>query len=410
MKILFIHQNFPGQFKSLVPALIAAGHEVTALAIEGTEILGPRFIRYRPHRGTSPNIHPWVSDFETKVLRGEACATAAADLKAAGYQPDIIVGHPGWGEMLFLRDIWPSAPQLHFLEFYYAAQGSDVNFDPEFAQAQWQNGARVRTKNSGGLISLEQMDAGYSPTEWQRASYPAFARPKVEVVHDGINTDQLRPNPDASVTLAGRNLVLRPGMKVVTFINRNLEPYRGYHSFMRALPLMQQLAPDAFFVVVGRDGVSYGSKAPEGKTWKEIFLNEVSDRIDLTRVAFVGHIPYPTFAALMQVSAAHVYLTYPFVLSWSMLEAMACGAPIIGSATPPVQEVIEHGHNGLLVDFFDYEGLAHAVGEVLEHGQRYQGMRQSARQTVVDRYDLARVCLPRQQALIDRVAKMGHAN
>ncbi|MDG5496496.1 glycosyltransferase family 4 protein [Niveispirillum sp. BGYR6] len=404
MQILFVHQNFPGQFKSLVPALLAAGHQITALAIEGAELPGIRFVRYRPLRGSSPNIHPWVTDFEAKVIRGEACAGAAEGLLASGYRPDIIVGHPGWGEMLFLRDIWPGVPQLHFLEFYYTARGSDVNFDPEFARPQWQSGARVRAKNSCGLISLEQMDAGYSPTEWQRVSYPSFARPRVEVVHDGINTDLLTPRSDASLTLADRNLVLRPGMKVVTFINRNLEPYRGYHSFMRALPQMQRLVPDAFFVVVGRDGVSYGAKAPEGKSWKEIFLAEVADRIDLSRVAFVGHIPYAAFVSLMQISAAHVYLTYPFVLSWSMLEAMSCGAPVIGSATPPVQEVIEHGHNGLLVDFFDYDGLAAVVAEVLNQGQRYRTMRQAARQTVIDRYDLHRICLPRQQALINRVA------
>lgn len=404
MQILFVHQNFPGQFKSLVPALLAAGHQITALAIEGAELPGTRFIRYRLTRGTSPNIHAWVSDFETKVIRGEACATAAAELRASGYQPDIIVGHPGWGEMLFLRDIWPGVPQLHFLEFYYAARGSDVNFDPEFSRAQWQNGARVRVKNSSGLVSLEQMDAGYSPTEWQRSSYPSFVHSRVEVVHDGVNTDLLKPNPQASITLADRNMLLRPGMKVITFVNRNLEPYRGYHSFMRALPQMQRLIPDALFVVVGRDGVSYGAKAPEGQTWKEIFLAEVAERIDQSRVIFAGHISYPSFIALMQISAAHIYLTYPFVLSWSMLEAMACGAPIIGSATPPVQEVIEHGFNGLLVDFFDYDGLAQAVAEVVEHGERYQGMRQAARQTVADRFDLTRICLPRQQALIHKVA------
>jgi glycosyltransferase involved in cell wall biosynthesis len=407
MKILFVHQNFPGQFKSLVPALLAAGHQITALAIDGAEQPGTQFIRYRTQRGSSPNIHPWASDFETKVLRGEACATAAADLRSSGYRPDIIVGHPGWGEMLFLRDIWPDAPQLHFLEFYYAARGGDVNFDPEFAATLWQSAARVRAKNSSGLLSLEQMDAGYSPTHWQRASYPSFAHSKVEVVHDGINTDRLTPNQGASIAIAERDLVLRPGMKVITFVNRNLEPYRGYHSFMRALPLMQRLIPDAFFVLVGRDGVSYGAKAPEGTTWKEIFLKEVADRIDHSRVAFVGHISYPAFVALMQVSAAHVYLTYPFVLSWSMLEAMSCGAPVIGSATPPVQEVIEHGRNGLLVDFFDYEGLANAVAEVVGHEQRYQAMRQAARQTVIDRFDLLRVCLPQQQALINRIARGG---
>jgi glycosyltransferase involved in cell wall biosynthesis len=407
MKILFIHQNFPGQFKSLAPSLAAAGHQVTALAIDGVEVPGIQFVRYRPQRGTSPGIHPWATDFETKILRGEACAMAVANLRSTGYQPDIIVGHPGWGEMLFLRDIWPQVPQLHFLEFYYAARGSDVNFDAEFSRPEWQNGARVRAKNSSGLLALEQMDAGYSPTAWQRASYPAFVQSKVEVIHDGINTDLLRPNPNASVTLLDRNLNLNAGMKVITFINRNLEPYRGYHSFMRALPLMQRLIPDGFFVLVGRDGVSYGAKAPEGKSWKDIFLAEVQDRVDPSRMAFVGHIPYQVFMALMQISSAHVYLTYPFVLSWSVLEAMACGAPVIGSATPPVEEVIDHGRNGLLVDFFDHEGIANTVAEVANNGPRYNAMREAARQSVIDRYDLNRICLPRQRALIERVAGAG---
>jgi glycosyltransferase involved in cell wall biosynthesis len=407
MNILFVHQNFPGQFKSLAPAMAAAGHRITALAIEGVELPSTQFVRYRPHRGSSPGIHPWAVDVETKLVRGEACAMAAERLRATGYKPDIIVGHPGWGEMLFLRDIWPGVPQLHFLEFYYSPRGVDVGFDSEFSKLDWRYSARIRSKNASGLLSLEQMDAAYSPTNWQRASYPAFALPKIDVIHDGIHTDGLKPNPAASLTLQDRNLELKPGMKVVTFVNRNLEPYRGYHSFMRALPIMQQLIPDAFFVLVGRDGVSYGAKAPEGKTWKEIFLEEVQDRIDQSRVAFVGHIPYPAFIALMQISCAHVYLTYPFVLSWSMLEAMSCGAPIIGSATQPVQEVIEHGRNGLLVDFFDYEAIARTVAEVANNRERYQGMRQMARQTVQERYDLNRICLPQQKALIERVARLG---
>jgi len=407
MNILFVHQNFPGQFKSLAPAMAAAGHHVTALAIDGGEISGVKFIRYRPQRGTSPGIHPWATDIETKIVRGEACAMVAEGLRGTGYQPDVIVGHPGWGEMLFLRDIWPGVPQLHFLEFYYSPRGADVGFDPEFAKVDWRYSARIRAKNTAGLLSMEQMDAAYSPTGWQRASYPEFARSKIEVIHDGIHTDGLRPNPDASLTLQDRGLTLRPGMKVVTFVNRNLEPYRGYHSFMRALPTMQRLVPDAFFVLVGRDGVSYGAKAPEGKSWKEIFLAEVHDRIDHSRVAFVGHIPYAAFIALMQISCAHVYLTYPFVLSWSMLEAMSCGAPVIGSATQPVQEVIDHGRNGLLVDFFDYEAIAGTVAEVANNAQRYQGMRQAARATIQERYDLPRICLPRQKALIEKVAQGG---
>lgn len=404
MKILFVHQNFPGQFKHLAPALVAQGHEVRALSIKGEAVPGVAWHQHAPKRGTTANMHPWASDFETKVIRGESTAAAAAEIRASGYIPDVIVGHPGWGEMLFLRDIWPHTPQLHFLEFYYAAGGVDVGFDPEFKTMDWQFQSRVRAKNANGLLNLEQMDAAYSPTLWQRSSYPQFAQSKTAVVHDGIDTDFLTPNPDAQVIIGKPGITLKKGMQIVTFINRNLEPYRGYHSFMRALPEMQRRCPEAVFILIGSDGVSYGAKAPDGKSWKEIFFAEVRDRIDIRRVAFVGSIPYSVFVSLMQISAAHVYLTYPFVLSWSMLEAMACGAPIIGSATPPVQEVIEHRHNGLLVDFFDYDGLAAQVEEVIKKGHRFDAMRQAARQTIIDRYDLKRICLPTQVDLIKQVA------
>jgi len=405
LRILFVHQNFPAQFKFLAPALAAAGHEVKALAITGADVPGVEVHRYKPKRGSAQGIHPFATDFETKVIRGEACATAADELRNAGYTPDLIVAHPGWGEALFLKEIWPATPHLHFLEFHYGSKGGDSGFDPEFSVDTWQDGARTRAKNASSMLNLDLMDAAYSPTRWQRSSYPAFAQPKIEVVHDGIDTDALTPSQSASLTLDARKLVLRPGMKVVTFVNRNLEPYRGYHSFMRALPIMQRLVPDALFVLIGGDGVSYGKKAPDGKSWKQIFLAEVLDRIDLSRVAFVGTIPYPVYKMLMQISAAHVYLTYPFVLSWSMLEAMSCGAPVIGSATPPVQEVIEHERNGLLVDFFDYDNIATTVAEVVNNPHRYTDMRAAARQTVIDGYDLNRICLPRQIDLIERMVR-----
>ncbi|AUN33078.1 glycosyltransferase family 4 protein [Niveispirillum cyanobacteriorum] len=405
MDILFVHQNFPGQFKHLVPAMVRNGHRVKALAIDGHDVPGVECVRYKPSRGSSATVHPWGVDFETKLIRGESAAAAAERLRDQGYRPDIIVGHPGWGEMLFLKDVWSEVPQLHFLEFFYAAGGTDVGFDPEFTSNDWRATARVRAKNANGLLNLEAMTAGYSPTVWQRQSYPFFAQDRIDVIHDGIDTDALTPDGGASLTVGDGSFTLRPGMQVVTFINRNLEPYRGYHSFMRALPEMQRRCPDALFVLIGGDGVSYGAKAPEGTSWKNIFLNEVREHIDLSRVAFVGNVAYPVFKALMQITAAHVYLTYPFVLSWSLLEAMACGAPIIGSATPPVQEVILNGRNGLLVDFFDYSEIAAQVANVVNHPTRYLDMRAAGRQTVVEKYDLTRICLPRQIGLIEKVAR-----
>ncbi|MFY8094612.1 MAG: glycosyltransferase [Niveispirillum sp.] len=377
-----------------------------SLAIKGTALHGAEVCNYPVSRGSTPNIHPWAGDFETKLIRGEACAAAAARMQAEGYCPDLIVGHPGWGEMLFLKEIWPKVPHLHFLEFYYSPDGADVGFDPEFRLSDWHNLARVRAKNANGLLNLELMDAAYSPTQWQRSSYPALYQPRVDVIHDGIDTDTLAPASAQVANVGPDKLTLKTGMEIVTFVNRNLEPYRGYHVFMRALPRLQALRPNALFLLVGGDGVSYGAAAPKGTSWKNIFLEEVKDRIDMSRVLFLGNLPYSTFTGILRLSAAHVYLTYPFVLSWSMLEAMSLGALIVGSRTPPVEEVIEHERNGVLVDFFDVDGLADRVAHVLANPQHYQGMREAARQTVIDRYDLRRHCLPQQIALVERVAGM----
>jgi glycosyltransferase involved in cell wall biosynthesis len=402
MRILFVHQNFPGQFKSLAPALSARGHEVTALRIGAADVSGVTVVPYAVTRGTSPGIHRWAPDFETKLIRAEGCGAAAEGLRVGGYTPDVIVGHPGWGEMLFLRDIWPRARQLHFLEFYYAAQGTDVGFDPEFPVASWQDAARTRAKNANGLLNLESMDAAYSPTEWQRSSFPSLYWPKIQVVHDGIDTNDMLPNPDVRLTLEQGRAPFVRGDEIVTFVNRNLEPYRGYHVFMRALPRLQALCPNALILIVGGNGVSYGAAAPNNRTWKEIYLDEVKDRIDLSRIRFLGNIGYDAFRALMQISACHVYLTYPFVLSWSMLEAMSCGALVVGSRTPPVEEVIEDGRNGFLVDFFDADGLADRVAAVLAQPHRFNELRAAARRTIIARYDLSNVCLPRQISMVEQ--------
>ena len=402
MNLLFIHQNFPGQFKHLAPALANAGHDVRALAIDGAGLPQIPMVRYPIGRGSTRDIHPLAADFETKLIRGDACAAAAVRMRQSGYKPDVIVANPGWGESLFLKDVWPDAKLLALLEFFYAVRGLDVNFDAEFAANDIGNAARVRTKNANLLLTMDAMDWGITPTQFQHSTMPRAYRERISVVFDGIDTQIVRPNTAATITVDGKTL--RAGDEVLTFVNRNLEPYRGYHQFMRALPRILRERPDATVLIVGGDEVSYGPKAPEGHTWKQMFLDEVKADIDLNRVHFLGRIPYGAYLNVLQVSRCHVYLTYPFVLGWSCIEAMSAGCLVVGSATAPVEEVITHGKNGLLVDFFDHRALADRVIDALGQPLKYEHLRTAARAAAVERYDLAGICLPQQLRLIERLA------
>jgi glycosyltransferase involved in cell wall biosynthesis len=404
--ILFIHQNFPGQFRHIAPALANHGHQVHALAITGQATPGVSLHSYRPSKGSSTSIHPLASEFETKVIRAEACGQAMLQLKANGLMPDLVIAHPGWGEALFVKDVWKQTSLLSFLEFYYATSGTDVGFDPEFSKQGFFEDARLRVKNANNLLSLEISDFGLSPTNWQKQSHPQWTQDRIQVIFDGVDCDILKPNPSVRLNLkreTGESFSLTSKDEIITFVNRNLEPYRGYHSFMRALPKILSARPNARVLIVGGDGVSYGAKAPEGKTWKQIFLDEVKSRIDLERVHFLGNVPYPIFTQLLQLSSCHVYLTYPFVLSWSCIEALSTGCLVIGSDTGPVREVIEHGVNGLLVDFFNYEAIADAVIRSLSDPASFIRMRQNARASAKDNYDLRSVCLPKQLALIESI-------
>ncbi|TNC14371.1 glycosyltransferase [Methylobacterium terricola] len=404
MRVLFVHQNFPGQYRHVAPALAARpGTEVVALGINPAPALpGMRHVRYAVPGRSTPGIHPLAANFETATLRSEAAARAGLALKAEGFAPDVICGHSSWGETLFLKDVWPRARLLTFAEFYYGATGADSGFDPEFPAPEG-DALRTRARNTGQLVAFEASDRLVSPTAWQASRIPAVFRDRLSVIHDGIDTDFLRLDPAARVTLGRDRLSLGAGDEVVTFVNRNLEPYRGYHSFMRALPEILRRRPRARAVIVGGSDTSYGAKPPAGRTWREIFLDEMKADLDLSRVHFVGQIPYRDYVDLMRVSAVHVYLTYPFVLSWSMLEAMALGACLVGSATPPVEEVIRDRENGLLVDFFSPAAIARAVCGVLADPGAVAPLRAAARRSALA-YDLKRVCLPAHLRLIDEVA------
>ncbi len=400
MKFLFVHQNFPGQFRHLAPALAAQGHEVWAMGIHQPDaaLPGVRHLLVKAP-GAVDRVRrsdPELRELHAKFVRGQATAAALQKVMEGGFVPDLIYSHPGWGESMFLRDVCPTARQLVFAEYYYGTAGGDTAFDPEFSTPSQLALMRSRVKNTHLLHALSMADAALSPTEFQRSQHPAWAWPRIEVIHDGVDSRRFVPDRTAVVQLRRAGLTLRPGQEVVTFVARQLEPYRGYHIFMRCLARLQRLRPDVQVVIVGGDGVSYGAAPPPGQSWKQIFLDEVSAQIDLERVHFVGRLQHQLLLQLMQVSAAHVYLTYPFVLSWSMLEAMSIGCLVIGSRTAPVQEVIEHGRNGLLADFFDPEALAHTVADALQRRDALAPLRLAARQDIIDRYDLVTRCLPRQ--------------
>ena len=403
MKILFVHQNFPGQFLYLAPELKKRGHDCLAL----TDFTNSRdsaiaVVKYKHEVLKLDAAASRLGRNYTQMSdRGVTVARAALQLRdQRNYTPDVIFGHSGWGETLFLKEVWPDAKLLTYAEFYYKGRGADVGFDPEFSKPNFDQ-VIIAQGRAGHLgQALLHSDAGLSPTQWQASTYPPALRQMIEVIHDGVNTAVMAPNQAARFALPGGRKV-KPGDEVLTFVNRNLEPYRGYHIFMRALPAVMAARTTAQVVIVGGDEVSYGA-APKGlKGWKDVILNEVRDRLDMSRVHFMGKVPYDQFTALMQVSRAHAYLTYPFVLSWSMIEAMSAGAHVVGSRTAPVEEVITHGVNGTLVDFLDVAGWSAALTDALADPEKYRPLRKAARQTALDRYD-QKVLLPQMIDFVER--------
>lgn len=366
---------------------------------------GVQYVVYGAARGNGQDVHPLALETESKVIRAEACAAAAEQLKQQGFKPDIICGHPGWGELLFLPYIWPNTPVLLYQEFFYQIYGFDYDFDPEFqSEMPWQKCAKAHMKNANILLNLEAATWNITPTAFQRSSFPERFHQRISVIHDGIDPTASPAKANSNITLTLKDgHILRQGDPVVTFVNRTIEPYRGCHSFIRSIPHLQELNPQARVVIVGEEkGVSYGSACPDGE-WKDVFLKEIEALYDPTRVHFAGSLDYGDFLNLLKLSQAHVYLTYPFVLSWSLLESMCTACAIVGSATAPVKEVIQHGHNGLLVDFFSPKGIAEAVDQLLRDRKLAKELGRQARKDAIAHYSLER-CLPRQLELIDLVA------
>ena len=410
MRILFVHQNFPGQYVHIIRRLAQQGqHQLVALGINHLDRSrgipdSLNHFRYRLERGNTEGVHPLVMETETKVIRAEGCVRAAEQLKRKGFTPDLICAHPGWGESLFLKAVWPNAPLLLYQEFYYQLEGFDLNFDPETQPPHTlEKAAKSILKNNCLLTSLEQSSWNVCPTQFQRSTFPAHWQPSISVIHDGIDTAQAKPNPKLKQLELPDGTVLKRGEPIITFANRTLEPYRGCHTFIRAIPELLRLCPTAQIVLVGAtEGVSYGAACTAGE-WKDQFLAEIEGQYDSSQVHFTGALPYTEFIQLLQLSQAHVYLTYPFVLSWSLMEAMSIECAIVGSKTAPVEELINHGENGLLVDFFDHQALAQNVAELINNRTLAETLGKNARRTILKDYSLEQ-CVPRHLALMQMVA------
>jgi glycosyltransferase involved in cell wall biosynthesis len=402
MNYLFIHQNFPGQYRHVVHYLASQPDNCVYFITQPNQnaMSGVHKISYPKDQRGPVNCHAYTVEVDRAIYAGANVAQQCRGLLEQGFVPDLIVGHSGWGETLFVKDVYPDVPLLANFEFYYHAHGVDVGFDPEFVSI-FNDPSRLRARNAINLMAFQGADWGHSATRWQRGLHPDHMRARISVLHEGVDTARACPAPRARFTIPQSGQLLTRRDEVVTYVARNLEPYRGFHIFMRSLPQLLRRRKRAQIVIVGGDGVSYGSPPPPRSTFRQMMLQELGAKLDLKRVHFLGMLDHNSYLNLLQVSSVHVYLTYPFVLSWSFIEALSCGCLIVGSSTPPVLEVLRDGSNGLTVDFFAHKQLANCIEAALDQPERMRPLRKAARATALSQFDLKRLLLPRWTALFD---------
>ena len=389
MNILFVHQNYPGQYRQILEWLVAQrAHKIVFLTQrrDAPDTPGVSILRYGPHHKAAKDGYGLTRYFEDCMGAGYGAAVALQKLKEQGFNPDVVLGHIGWGELTFVKQVWPDAPVLGYWEYFFLAEGGSVGFDPEFPSSS-DVPYIMHSRNAINYLNLATTDLGQSPTQWQMDTYPPEFHAASYVCHDGIRTDRLLPDPGASVQLGRLGRPVTRDDEIFTYMARNMEPTRGFHVFMRALPEILATRPDARALIIGGNEVSYGRSSDTQGGYRAEMEREIGDKVDWNRVHFLGRVPYENYKRVIQISRCHIYLTVPFVLSWSLLETMSMQATIVASDTAPVREVLRHGENALLVDFFSPEALAKQVVEVLARPADYAGLGVRARQDAVAKYD-----------------------
>lgn len=340
--------------------------------------------RYELDRGSdSSYLHPYLRRFDNAVLEGQAVYRKCVSLKEEGWIPDWIINHVGFGAGLYLRDVFPNAKRAALFEWYYNAYGADVDFLANGRSVEAERRMRLRTWNAQTLLEIADVDVAVTPTIWQHSQFPEWMQHRFHVIHEGVDWSNLSQLRDG--------LIVRPKYleqvgyaEIVTYVSRGFEEYRGFPQAMQALALLQKRRPNVHVLIAGNDIVAYGGPRSDGKTWKEWAISESG--LDKKRTHWLGPLQEDEYHQVLAISDVHLYLTIPFVLSWSLIEAMSVGCSIVSSATPPVEELIKDGVEGILCHFFDPEGQASAIDKLLSNPEQSRKLGLAAKKAS-KRYD-----------------------
>ena len=414
MRILFVHCNYPAQFRHLSQYLAAdLNNEIVFLCQNkewiATDVPHLKLSRYQLGREPKGDLcHPYLRRYETAVLHGQAALREALRLRQNGFEPDLIIGHSGFGNTLYLKEVWPNAKFIGYFEWFYRSQGADVGFGNDQPPSP-DTSLRVHTYNSPIVMDLAQSDAAICPTRWQADQFPNAMRRHLSIIFDGVDTEQLpligqeKRHHDLILKAGDNQATIPADVPLVTYVTRCFEPYRGWPQVAEGLALLMQRNPRVHVLLVGSDEVAYGAKRSDGLSWREWALKQ--SPMDPNRLHQLPALSYNDYKRVIQRSWVHVYWTVPFILSWSLMEAMASGCCIVASDTPPVQEMITSGDQGQLVDFFDPDALAQQADHLLQNHEQRKRLGLAARQRILrSGYDLNNA-LKEQVQLINQVVR-----